>query len=54
MAENTLLKTYDFKSTEERVYKMWEEKGFFSPWNDPQKAGFDPDIKPFVISIPPT
>jgi len=53
MAENTLPKIYDFKSTEERVYKMWEEKGFFSPWNDPQKEGFDPGIKPFVISIPP-
>jgi valyl-tRNA synthetase len=53
MAEHTLQKTYDFKATEERIYKMWEEKGFFSPWNDPQKKDFDPEIEPFVISIPP-
>jgi valyl-tRNA synthetase len=48
-----LSKTYDFRSTEQRLYKMWEEKGYFSPWNDPAKPGFDPSIKPFVISIPP-
>jgi valyl-tRNA synthetase len=53
MTKYTLPKTYDFKSTEERIYKMWEENGFFSPRNDPQKEGFDPNIKPFVISIPP-
>jgi valyl-tRNA synthetase len=53
MTEHTLPKTYDFNSIEERIYKMWETKGFFSPWNDPKKEGFDPDIKPFVISIPP-
>ncbi|MEA5077588.1 MAG: valine--tRNA ligase [Anaerolineaceae bacterium] len=48
-----LSKTYDFRSTEQRLYKMWEEKGYFSPSNDPAKPGFDPSIKPFVISIPP-
>ncbi|MGD8458292.1 MAG: valine--tRNA ligase [Anaerolineales bacterium] len=53
MAEQTLPKIYDFKSTEERVYKMWEDNSYFRPWNDPKKKGFDPDIKPFVISIPP-
>ena len=53
MEENALPKTYDFKSTEERIYTMWEEKGYFSPWNAPNKEGFDPNIKPFVISIPP-
>ncbi len=53
MQENTLPKTYDFSSVEERIYAQWEEKGFFKPSNDPKNAGFDPSIKPFVISIPP-
>jgi len=48
-----LPKAYDFKSTEQRLYKWWEEKGYFQPSNDPNKPGFDPAIKPFVISIPP-
>ena len=53
MAEQTLPKTYDFKSTEERIYAWWEERGFFQPSNDPHKPGFDGSKKPFVISIPP-
>jgi len=48
-----LPKAYDFKSTEARIYAMWEAGGFFKPHNDPNKADFDPSIKPFVISIPP-
>ncbi len=48
-----LPKTYDFKSTEPRIYAMWEAGGYFQPWNDPNKPDFKPDIKPFVISIPP-
>lgn len=40
-------KTYDFKSTEERLYQWWEENGWFKP--EPRPA----DAKPFVISIPP-
>ena len=53
MAKHALPKIYDFKSTEERIYKMWEDNGYFSPWNDPRNEDFDPSIKPFVISIPP-
>lgn len=53
MAKHTLPKTYDFKSTEERVYRMWEENGYFRPSNDPGSKGFDSSIKPFVIAIPP-
>jgi valyl-tRNA synthetase len=53
MAEYLLPKTYDFKETEERIYDWWEKSGFFKPSNDPRKPGFDPSIKPFVISIPP-
>ena len=48
-----LPKTYDFKATEDRIYTWWEEQGFFKPSNDPNLPGFDPRIKPFVISIPP-
>jgi valyl-tRNA synthetase len=53
MATYELPKTYDPRSTEERVYDWWERNGYFSPSNDPNKPGFDPGIKPFVISIPP-
>src|SRR5687768_3024240 len=40
-------KTYDFKSTEERLYQWWEENGWFKP------EVASEDAKPFVISIPP-
>jgi len=53
MTRHTLPKTYDFRSTEPRIYAMWETGGYFEPSNDPKKPGFDPSIKPFVISIPP-
>jgi valyl-tRNA synthetase len=41
-----LPKTYDHREVEKRIYKMWEEGGFFIPKIDPAK-------KPFVISMPP-
>lgn len=53
MGKHTLPKTYDFKSTEERIYAMWEKNGYFRPSNDPNNDGFDASIAPFVISIPP-
>jgi len=53
MTEYQLPKTYDFKSTEPRIYEMWEQGGYFQPSNDPNQPGFDPTKKPFVISIPP-
>jgi valyl-tRNA synthetase len=53
MSENELPKAYDFKSTEARIYAMWEAGGYFRPSNDPNKPDFDPERKPFVISIPP-
>ena len=40
-------KAYDFSSTEERLYKWWEENGWFKPETQAD------DAKPFVISIPP-
>jgi valyl-tRNA synthetase len=53
MSKKELSKAYDFKNTEERIYKMWEDGGYFKPHNDPNKPDFDPNVKPFVISIPP-
>ncbi len=53
MTKHELPKAYDFKATEQRIYAMWETAGYFKPWNDPNKPGFNPNIKPFVISIPP-
>jgi valyl-tRNA synthetase len=53
MTQQELPKAYDFKSTEARIYAMWEAGGFFQPHNDPNKSGFDPTIEPFVIAIPP-
>jgi len=42
----TLPKTYDFASTEKRLYAWWEKNGCFKPKIDPAQ-------KPFVIAIPP-
>ena len=53
MEKHTLPKTYDFRSTEQRIYTRWESHGYFQPSNDPSRADFDPSVKPFVISIPP-
>jgi len=41
-------KPYDAKETEPRIYKKWEESGFFNPDNLPKKNG-----KPFSIIMPP-
>jgi valyl-tRNA synthetase len=40
MADNTLSKTYDFSTVEERIYRWWEESGYFkaqqrTPRNQP-------------------
>ncbi len=53
MEENSLSKAYDFNATEQRLYAWWEKSGYFQPANDPNKPGFDPTKKPFVIAIPP-
>ncbi len=53
MSTIDLPKAYDFKSTEGRIYQWWEKQGYFQPVNDPNKPGFDPSRKPYVISIPP-
>jgi valyl-tRNA synthetase len=53
MTSFSLPKTYDFISTEERIYAWWESSGYFKPKNDPNIQDFDPAIEPYVISIPP-
>ncbi|MFZ2097856.1 MAG: valine--tRNA ligase [Anaerolineales bacterium] len=53
MARINLPKTYDFKTSEGRIYQWWEKQGYFQPVNDPNKPGFDHNLKPYVISIPP-
>jgi valyl-tRNA synthetase len=53
MTKYELPKAYDFKSTEPRIYEMWEAGGYFKAWNDPNNPDFDPNIEPFVIAIPP-
>jgi valyl-tRNA synthetase len=53
MSKQELPKAYDFKSTESRIYEMWEAGGYFKPHNDPNKPDFDPNVDPFVIAIPP-
>lgn len=53
MPTYNLPKTYEFSTTEQRIYDWWEKRGDFRPANDPNKPGFDPAKKPFVISIPP-
>ncbi len=53
MSKYELPKAYDFKDTEPRIYAMWEAGGYFKPHNDPNKPDFDPNVEPFVISIPP-
>ncbi len=46
--DERLLKPYDPKNTESRIYKLWEESGFFNPDNLPG----NPE-KPFTIVMPP-
>ena len=41
-----LPKIYEPQAVEERIYKMWEENGYFKPQGKP-------DAKPFTIVMPP-
>jgi len=48
-ADEKLLKPYDPRNTEERIYKLWEDSGFFNP-----DKNTDPNAKPFTLIMPPT
>ena len=43
-----LLKPYNPKETEGRIYKIWEESGYFNPDNLPERNG-----QSFTIALPP-
>lgn len=46
MADNS--SSYNPKETEEKIYRLWEESGFFNPDNLPEKHK-----QPFTIIMPP-
>ena len=46
MSKKELAKTYDPSGMEDRIYRRWEEKGYFH-------AKVNPDRKPFTIVMPP-
>ena len=41
-----LPKAYDPRQVEDRIYRFWLDKGYFTP-------KIDPDVTPFVIIMPP-
>src|ERR1035437_7483294 len=48
-----LLKPYDPKETEQRIYKTWEAGGFFNPETCIKKGYTKADAKPYTIIMPP-
>ncbi len=48
-----LLRPYNPTETEARIYKLWEESGFFNPDVCIEKGVTKPDAKPFAIIMPP-
>ena len=48
-----LLKPYSPKETEERIYKLWEDSGFFNPDVCIEKEVTEADALPFSIVLPP-
>jgi valyl-tRNA synthetase len=47
------LKPYDPKETEEKIYKIWEDSGFFNPNICLEKGIVDKNSKAFTIVMPP-
>ncbi len=53
-SENSKLgKPYDPLSTEDRIYELWQESGFFDPDICIEKGVTKADAKPFSIILPP-
>ena len=48
------LKPYDPASTEDRIYKLWEDSGFFNPDMSVKNGLIAKDATPFTIIMPPT
>ncbi len=51
--DQKLLKPYDPKETEDRIYKLWEMSGFFNPDICIEKGVADKKAEPFSIVLPP-
>src|ERR1035437_4059708 len=51
--DEKLLKPYNPKETEERIYKLWEDSGFFNPDVCVEKGVTKKDAEPFSIVLPP-
>lgn len=47
------LKPYDARGTEDGIYKMWEDSGFFNPDVCVEKGVTEKDAKHFSIVLPP-
>jgi valyl-tRNA synthetase len=47
------LSPYNPKETEDKIYKMWEESGFFNPDVCIEKGATDENAEPFSIVLPP-
>lgn len=52
--DDKFLKPYDPKATEERIYKLWEDSGFFNPDVCVEKEVTEKNAEPFTILMPPT
>ena len=48
-----LLSPYNPKETEDRIYKLWEESGFFNPDVCIEKGITDKDAEAFSMVLPP-
>lgn len=48
-----LLKPYDPKDTEDRIYKLWEDSGFFNPDICIEKGITDKNAEQFSMVLPP-
>lgn len=51
--DDKLGKPYDPLATEDRIYEMWQESGFFNPDICIEKGVTKADAKPFSIVLPP-
>ncbi len=51
--DERLLKPYNPTETEPRIYKQWEESGFFNPETCLEKGVTSPEAKAFTVMMPP-
>ncbi len=51
--DSKLLSPYNPKDTEDRIYKLWEESGFFNPDICIKKGITDEKAEPFSMVLPP-